>query len=83
MSFAPKLLISTLLIVNITLWVSWLFSKTNLAKNLQAGEKICSAIKADMNIAQVQSIAKADAGAFVVFTSSFGVAKKSFCRCGV
>lgn len=63
--------------------VRWAYSQTILYKEKTVASRICDAIQPGMDIDEVRAIAAAEAGNFIVMTYDFGIASKSFCRCGV
>ncbi|MBL4681839.1 MAG: hypothetical protein JKY88_14095 [Pseudomonadales bacterium] len=83
MTNLTKPIMIMLILIDLALVSKMVFSKTTLSKELMAGEKICGAIQANMSIEDLQHFAASEGGAFTQYTQKFGVASKSFCRCGV
>lgn len=83
MSRLAKFVITILVLIDLALLSTMVFSNTTLSKELKTGEKICKAIVPNMSIADIQQTAAAEGGAFTQYTLEFGVASKSFCRCGI
>jgi hypothetical protein len=63
--------------------IRWNYTQTSLYKVRVGATRICSAIGPGIDITQLEKLALEEGGSFVQVTSHFGLAAKSFCRCGV
>jgi|AntAceMinimDraft_12_1070368.scaffolds.fasta_scaffold75246_1 hypothetical protein len=83
MKIAIKYLLVVVVLVLVAGSVRWSYTQTSLYKVRTVATRICSTIQPGIEIAQLEKLAFEEAGSFVQITPEFGVAAKSFCRCGV
>jgi hypothetical protein len=83
MKLAFRYLLATVVLLLLAVVIRWSYTHTSLYKTRVVATRICAAIEPGMDIEQLEQLAVGEAGSFVQVTRDFGIASKSFCRCGV
>lgn len=83
MKFVMRCLLVMAFLVLVAGTIRWNYTQTSLYKVRAGATRICSAIEPGIDVTELEKLAVEEGGSFVQVTNNFGLAAKSFCRCGV